>query len=66
MLTPDQIETIEEQNEIAEVLRWEEEMQAAGIPVPSMPVDGEETEERRIEDDQEDIAEEEGESTPAV
>ncbi len=66
MLTPDQIETIEEQNEIAEVLRWEEEMQAKRILLPPMPVDGEETEEGRIEDGQEDIAEEEGESTSAV
>lgn len=47
-LTPEQIEAIEEENEIAAVLEWEEEMQEAGVQfVSPMPADGEETDERK-------------------
>lgn len=48
-LTLEQIEAIEEENEIAEVIREEEEMlemEIQGRWIPPMPEDGEETDDR--------------------
>lgn len=53
MLTPEEIATIEEENEIYEVLRWEEEMQKSGRVIPFRPEDGLEIESRERRPDAE-------------